>query len=109
LIKRVLQPGGGVYAVPLIASGYLALGAFGVAACSLLLGWLIAKLDLLLALRRRYGAVALTALACATVGVPLVMRSGVPEGLAFAVVDGVCGVLVAKLATTRRGPPLIRA
>jgi hypothetical protein len=101
-IAQVLVPGGGTaYAVPLIGSVFLGFGVYGVAIVSLLVGWLTGRLDLLLGRGRRRGATFAVAFACVATGMPLVLRSGLPEGLAFAALDVVVGAIVARLALVR--------
>jgi hypothetical protein len=100
-IASVLTPGGGAYALPLMASAYLGFTVLGVAVASILLGWLTGGLDRLLARARHRGATFAVALVCAATGIPLVMRSGVPEGLAFATLDIVVGVAVTWFTVVR--------
>jgi hypothetical protein len=84
-----------------MASAYLGFTVLGVAVASILLGWLTGGLDRLLARARHRGATFAVALVCAATGIPLVMRSGVPEGLAFATLDIVVGVAVTWFTVVR--------
>lgn len=107
-IKAAFQPGGGyAYAVPLIAGAYLGFGAAGLVVVSLVLGWFTGWID-----RRLTGdqcsAVAALVIVCSMVGITLVMRSGIPNGLAFAVIDVVGGAVVAAASIVPRTQPDLR-
>ncbi len=88
LIQETFEPRGPyVYAEPLQVTGYLAAEGYGVILAFVLLGWVVARLDRwLVAPVRRAPATALTAIS-AVVQLPVLVRSGLPGGVAFAGIE----------------------
>jgi hypothetical protein len=87
-ITRVFEPGGGsAYAEPLQVTAFLAGGPIAVAFAFALLGFAIARLDRWLAAPvERSPAVAAGAIALC-VQIPVMIRSGLPNGFAFLAVE----------------------
>lgn len=102
-IEENFTPSGGYsYAVPLQAALYLAWGPGALVLGFLALGAAIRTLDVWLAApRTRPLSHVLAAIAC-VVQVPVLLRSGVPEGLSFLLIEVVGVWAVAASSVTRR-------
>ncbi|MCW3067367.1 MAG: hypothetical protein JWN32_4539 [Solirubrobacterales bacterium] len=110
-IAKVFDPHGGfAYAEPLQATAYLAGGPFVVALAFALVGLVVGRLDRWLATPALRSPVATAAAISLCVQIPVMLRSGVPNGVAFlgievlgtaAVTWSVCG---GSLLTRRRRP-----
>jgi phosphatidylglycerophosphate synthase len=106
-IRQAFYPaGGGAYAIPLQATAYLEFGLPGIAVAFLAIGALLATVDGRLARQRHRSLGTLLALVTLAVQIPILLRSSLPNGLAFLLID-VIGVWIAAL-TVAGGPGSLR-
>lgn len=106
VIKQVFYPPfGDRYAIPLQAIAYLQFGIPGVIFAFLVAGAALAWIDHALA-AERLSLTALVTLVTAATMVPFVLRTGVPDGLAVAVVEVIGVFAVARISRLRSTTPV---
>jgi hypothetical protein len=99
-VKRELEPGGGyVFAIPLQATAYLQFGLAGVIGAFAMVGALLAAIDRRLERSSAMSLALFLPLMTLAVQVPLLLRSGVPAGAVFLLMD-VVGMWLATITVT---------
>jgi len=108
-IKRELEPSSAyVYAIPLQATAYLQFGLPGVVMVFLLVGALVATIDRRLQRQEQISVQAVLVLVTLAVQIPILLRSGVPAGAVFLLLD-VIGVWIAAVTVTGQTRRQVRA
>lgn len=107
VLKAAFNPPGFTYAIPLQLSAYLEFGIGGVVVVFFGVGALLGAVDRRLAARRQ-SLPALLALATLAVQIPVLLRGGVPAGVAYLLIDVVGVWIAATLLQGRLRVQLLR-
>lgn len=102
-VQAVFSPAGeGMYAVPILANGFLAGGTLVVLAVAVLLGALLRAVDVRVLRTASLPAWQLLTLLAVVVQLPMAIRSGIPNGVALFATEVLGAALAARLVVRTR-------